>query len=204
MARKTFISYKHSESQWLRDEIIKKMGDDATFYQGETSDSPDLTDTSTENIKEKLKDMMYSTSVTIVIISPNLIDSNWIDWEISYTFKEIKRGDKTSRSNGLVGVIKKINGNYDWIFNTGVKPDGCGYRTTDKSKLYSIINENRYNREGDEKYACIDCKIFDHLEGSYMSLIKEDEFLGNINGYIENAYDKSQNLEDFDLTKEIS
>ena len=51
MAHKTFISYKHSEAQELRDKIIKSLGDDATYYKGERSDSPDLTDTSTENIK---------------------------------------------------------------------------------------------------------------------------------------------------------
>ena len=91
MARKTFISYKYSEAQDLRDKIIESLGDDAIYYQGETSDSPDLTDTSTENIKENLKDMMFSTSVTIVIISPNMKKSKWIDWEIEYTLKEIKK-----------------------------------------------------------------------------------------------------------------
>lgn len=59
MAHKTFISYKYSEAQNLRDRIIKALGDDASYYKGETSDSPDLTDTSTENIKKNLKDMMY-------------------------------------------------------------------------------------------------------------------------------------------------
>lgn len=48
MAHKTFISYKYSEAQELRDRIIKAFGDDASYYQGETSASPDLTDTSTE------------------------------------------------------------------------------------------------------------------------------------------------------------
>ena len=71
MAHKTFISYKYSEAQGLRDRIIEALGDDATFYQGETADSPDLTDTSTENIMRLLRDMMYDTSVTIVIISPH-------------------------------------------------------------------------------------------------------------------------------------
>lgn len=51
MAHKTFISYKYSEAQKLRDDIIEALGEDATYYKGETSDSPDLTDTSTENIK---------------------------------------------------------------------------------------------------------------------------------------------------------
>ena len=41
MAHKTFISYKYSEAQNLRDRIIKALGDDASYYQGETSESPD-------------------------------------------------------------------------------------------------------------------------------------------------------------------
>ena len=59
MARKTFISYKYSEAKGLRDKILKALGDDATYYQGETADSPDLTDTKTENIRKNLTDMMY-------------------------------------------------------------------------------------------------------------------------------------------------
>ena len=39
MAHKTFISYKYSESKDLRDRIIDALGDDATYYKGETSDS---------------------------------------------------------------------------------------------------------------------------------------------------------------------
>ena len=49
---------------------------------GETSDSPDLTDTSTDNIKKNLTYMMFGTSVTIVILSPHMKESKWIDWEI--------------------------------------------------------------------------------------------------------------------------
>ena len=99
MAHKVFISYKWSESRELRDEIIEKLGKDASYYKGETSDSPDLTDTSTENIKKNLADMMYDTSVTIVIISPNMKKSKWIDWEIQYCLKNITRKDRTSHTN---------------------------------------------------------------------------------------------------------
>ena len=99
MAHKTFISYKYSEAQGLRDDIIKKLGDDASYYKGETSESPDLTDTSTENIKKNLTDMMYDTSVTIVIISPNMKKSKWIDWEIEYHRRsEERRVGKECRS----------------------------------------------------------------------------------------------------------
>ena len=34
MARKTFISYKYSEAQILRNKIITKLGDDAKYYRG--------------------------------------------------------------------------------------------------------------------------------------------------------------------------
>ena len=77
MAHRTFISYKYSEAQDLRDRIIEALGEDANYYMGETSESPDLTDTSTENIKKNLRDMMFGTSVTIVILSPHMKESKW-------------------------------------------------------------------------------------------------------------------------------
>lgn len=131
MARKTFISYKYSEAQDLRDRIIGALGDDATYYKGETADSPDLTDTTVDNIKENLKKMMHDTSVTIVVISPNIKDSKWIDWEIEYSLKEITRENKTSRTNGVVGVIKEYNGGYEWLISKSKKDDGCTVRTID-------------------------------------------------------------------------
>ena len=157
MARKTFISYKYSEARNLRDKIINALGEDATYYEGETSDSPDLTDASTETIKENLKSMMYDTSVTIVIVSPNFKQSKWIDWEIEYCLREYSRKGRTSKTNGVVGVIEKVNGGYDWLVTRSKKSDGCSVRTIDVSKLYQIINKNRYNRSSQE-YACNDCK----------------------------------------------
>lgn len=201
MARKTFLSYKYSEAQNLRDRIINTLGDDATYYQGETAESPDLTDTGTENIKKNLADMMYDTSVTIVIVSPNIKDSKWIDWEIEYSLKEISRKDRTSKTNGVVGVIKKHNGGYDWLVTTSKKDDGCNARTIDNSKLYKIVNENRYNRK-DGSYACDQCKIYDQLNGSYISLIDEGDFISDPGKYIENAYEKSEEAKDFNLSKQ--
>ncbi len=202
MARKTFISYKHSEAQDLRDTIIDALGDDATYYNGETADSPDLTGTTVENIKKNLTDMMHGTSVTIVVVSPNLKDSKWVDWEIEYSLKEITREDRTSCTNGVVGVIQKVDGSYDWLISTSTKDDGCSVRTIDSDKLYKIINENRYNLTGDDKYACKQCKTYDQLEGSYLSLIKEEDFLENPQKYIENAYDKCQSIDNYEISKE--
>ena len=62
-----------------------------------------------------LKDMMYDTSVTIVILSPNMKESKWIDWEIEYCLKDITRKDRTSHTNGVVAVIMKVDNSYEWF-----------------------------------------------------------------------------------------
>ena len=201
MARKTFISYKYSEAQTLRDKILEALGDDATYYQGETSDSPDLSDTSTDNIKRVLKDMMYDTSVTIVVVSPNMIYSTWIDWEIEYSLKEITRADRTSRTNGIVGVVMKYLGGYSWLRPQTKNSDGCISVSTNDYYLYDIIKKNRFNQNPQE-YSCDVCKTVNSLTGSYISLINEDDFLNDPQKYIENAYKKSQNINNYDITKQ--
>lgn len=192
MAHKTFISYKYSEAQDLRDQIIDAMGDDAQYYQGETSESPDLTDTSTENIKKNLRDMMYNTSVTIVIISPNIKRSKWIDWEIEYCLKKETRKDRTSQRNGVVGVIQKVDGCYDWFKYTKKKEDGCIVSCYHDNLVYNIINNNRYNQVR-KVYSCNSCKCVNGLTGSYIAFVEEDDFIDDIDKYINNAYDKSEN-----------
>ena len=143
MAHKTFISYKYSEAQGLRDDIIEALGENASYYQGETSDSPDLTDYTTETIREHLKDMIFDTTVTIVIISPHMTESEWIDWEIEYSLREYSRNGRKSKSNGIVGVVMKVDGGYDWLRTTTKHEDGHTSTNNDTSKLYKIINDNR-------------------------------------------------------------
>ena len=202
MAHKTFVSYKYSEARSLRDKIIDSLGADAKYYKGETSDSPDLTDTSTENIKKNLKDMMYDTSVTIVIISPNMTESKWIDWEIEYCLKNIPRKGRTSHVNGVVGVIMKQNGGYSWIKTRKEADDGCSSVSYDSSKLFDIINENRFNQKP-VKYSCEKCKTVNALTGSYIALVEEEDFLSDPQKYIDNAYEKSENDADgYDLCKQ--
>lgn len=76
-----------------------------------------MTDTTTENIKRNLADMLYNTSVTIVIISPHIIESKWMPWEIQYSLCEYSRNGQTSKTNGIVGVIAKVSDCYDWFIN---------------------------------------------------------------------------------------
>lgn len=202
MEHKTFISYKWSEAQRLRDDIIKKLGDGANYYKGETSDSPDLTDKSTETIKKNLKDMMYDTSVTIVILSPNMTESKWIDWEVEYCLKEISRKNRTSHTNGIVGVIMKVDGDYGWFKKEGTNCHGSSTVSYKMDKIFDIIAENHFN-SNPKQWHCEECKTYDWLNGSYIAFVEEEEFLTNPKKYIDNAYDKSENdAKGYDLVKE--
>ena len=192
MAHKTFISYKYSEAQKLRDKIIDALKEDARFYNGETSDSPDLTDKATSTIKKNLTDMMFETSVTILIISPHIKESKWIDWEIEYCLKKISRKERTSHVSGIVGVIQKVNGSYDWFKHKNHYDDGHEYWTYEESYLYDIIKNNRYN-QNPKVYSNDKHKTVDWLTGSYISFVEEEVFLNNPTRFINNAFDKSEN-----------
>ena len=192
MAHKTFISYKYDEAHMLRDRIIYKLGEDAMYYKGERPDSPDISDTSIENIKRYLKDMMYDTSVTIVIISPNMKKSSWIDWEVEYSLKDETRKNRTSHNNGVVAVVMKVDGGYDWFIESTVNCHGTPVVTFKSEKTFNIISANHFN-SNPPKWHCEKCKTYDYLNGSYIEYVKEEDFLNNPQMYIENAYNKSEN-----------
>ena len=118
-----YVDYIENELIGLSDHI----------YKGEHNDE-DLSDKSDEYIWEKLKDKIYDSSVTIVLISPNMKEQNkwernqWIPQEISYSVKEMTRGGYTSRSNAVLGVILPDKfGNYDYY---------------NFLKLFKILDEN--------------------------------------------------------------
>ncbi|MDR1447638.1 MAG: TIR domain-containing protein [Candidatus Ancillula sp.] len=184
MAHKTFISYKYSESQDLRDKIIKSLGDDATYYKGEDGFSDDLSDLKADTIKEYLKDMIWDTSVTIVALSPNLKQSDWVEWEIEYSLKKISRENRTSMPNGVVAIL----------------PNGMQLAT---NQVPSIITKNRYNKVGSFGVQNEIITTDSNLEESYISIVGESEFLGNPQKYIEDTYEKCQNIINYDITKQI-
>lgn len=203
MAHKTFISYKYSEAVELRDKIIKALGDDAQYYKGENSYSQDLSGYKAESIKSTLRNKIWDTSVTIVIASPNMQQSKWMEWEISYSLKQIARNQITSKTNGLVIVAKKVPyWGYSWLFNVRTMHDGTTVRTINNSKLFDIIWRNRFNKK-DPVYVNRAHNIFNDFESSYASIVTEEDFLTSPAWYIENAYNKSRNLDNFNIVREI-
>lgn len=138
MGKKIFVSYKYHDSDvkalisdgrntTVRSYVtyIEKnmIGMSDNIYKGE-HENEDLSDKSEEYIWSELKDKMYDSSVTIVMISPNMKEPNkwersqWIPWEISYSLRETTRKDRTSHSNAVLAVVlPDSNGSYDY-YNT--------------------------------------------------------------------------------------
>ena len=130
MGRKIFISYKYADNDvmqisgsWQQDTVRNYVDElevylkDSTehIYKGE-SDGEDLSQLSDETIWSKLKDRIYDSSLTIVMVSKNFRESwkqdkdQWIPWELSYSLKEASRknsnGDPiTSKSNAMLAIV---------------------------------------------------------------------------------------------------
>ena len=73
------------------------------------------------NIITILKALLTGGFLMLFIVSPHIKESKWIDWEIEYCLKNITRKNRTSHTNGIVGVIMKVNGGYDWFKYTSTK-----------------------------------------------------------------------------------
>lgn len=189
MAHKTFISYKHSEAVGLRDKIIKAMGSDAIYYNGEKDFSPNKSDDTDDAIWNYLKDMIWPTTVTIVILSPNMRQSSWIPDEIAYSLSKISRDGKQSGRNGVVAVVQKVNGGYDWLIEHGVNCHNSPIVKYRNELLPTIITRNHFNSEPPIVH-CDECKTYDAEKGSYISYVCEDDFLADVNGYVDKAFNK--------------
>ena len=138
MGHKIFVSYKYHDTDvasltnwrtitkcrdyvdYIEEHIIGPSGN---IYKGEERDE-DLTGKGEPYIWEHLKDKIYDTTLTIVLISPNMKEPNkpqesqWIPWEISYSLRETTRKDRTSHNNALLAVvIPDISGHYSYYYD---------------------------------------------------------------------------------------
>jgi hypothetical protein len=233
MSRKVFVSYKYKDmsvaplnprphiaqldpSFSLTRDYVDYLADKIELsdhiYKGEESNN-DLSGYVDEYIELKLKERISDSSVTIVLISPNMRIANmrerdqWIPWEISYSLKEITRDDRTSRTNALLGVVlPDEQGSYDYCIS---RRQCCAQPCTlyKREWMFEIIRANTFNRRGFENtYVCNGQRerIYQG-EFSYMPIITWEEFLKNPTYQIERVCNLRDNhIDEYDIQKVIN
>ena len=226
MGKKIFVSYKYGldqvenlsyyENSTVRDYVTKFediLDSSDNIYKGE-SDGEDLSVLSDDTIWEKLKDRIYDSSVTVVFISPGMKENwklerdQWIPWEVSYSLKEVSRKNKngqavTSRSNAMLAVVlPDSNGSYSYYLESkNCCGSGCTGHHTDK--LFSIIRKNKFNLKNPNKRVCDTGEIIWYGEYSYIKAVKWSEFIKNYSTYIISACERQDNIDDYDICKEV-
>src|SRR5258708_11422705 len=170
MGKKIFISYKFGDTNvaqlgnnsvtTVRDYVdsLQDMFEETPhIYKGE-EDGNDLSQFKDETIESKLRDKIYDSSITMVLISPGMKeaglreDEQWIPWEISYSLRERTRNERTSRSNGLLAVvIPDSNDSYEFFLTYDAACSAIFFNTP---FLFKILSANMFNLKIPETREC--------------------------------------------------
>jgi hypothetical protein len=224
MGHKIFISYKYADDTvqplsktyfgglssrtTVRDYVdrMESFFDNSThIYKGE-SDNEDLSGYSEDSIWELLKDRIFDSSVTIVMVSPNMRERNrsdrsqWIPWEISFSLKEKTRNDRTSHANAVLAVVlPDRSGQYgyylQWLQNNHL----WGSIYSVNGGMFSILKNNMGNRK--QTWACRNREC--HNERSYIMSVRWDKFIDFPDHYIEKAIAIKEDADCYEIKKEV-
>lgn len=205
MGRNVFVSYKYADDNvehlWGHfpttarhyvDEVESLLAADDHIYYGE-HDGEDLSDWTEEQIWDELKDRIFPTTCTIVLISPQMKNRNsydksqWIPWEIRYSLIETVRGDRKSHRNAILAVvIPDKNGSYDYALRSNYCcSSGCTSYIRDW--MFTIIKENLFNRKKPVTVECQNQTTVWHGEYNYIPMVKWDYFKNHVSELIERA-----------------
>lgn len=212
MGHKIFVSYKYADSDvkqltnhWYHDTVrtyVDKLEEYISevsehIYKGET-DGEDLSNLSDDTIWKKLKDRIYDSTLTIVMISKGMRQTSlpdreqWIPWEISYSLKEVSRKNisgkaVTSSSNALLAIIlPDTSGSYEYFtYMKRCCTDPCRYFKT--SFLFYIMQKNMFNVKSADKKDCDDGSTVYYGDSSYMITVKWEDFIKDPESYINKA-----------------
>ena len=222
MGHKIFVSYKYADDQvanlagqsnsTVRD-YVDKLEDyfdsSSHIYKGESS-GEDLSQLEEETIWSKLRDRIFDSTMTIVFISPGMQETGvdekdqWIPWEVSFSLRTTKRkkqnGDTyTSNPNAMLAVVlPDTNGSYSYFLEKkNCCADGCTMHHTNNT--FAIIRQNMFNLKSANKRVCDSGSTIWKGEFSYIRSVKWEDFIKNTEPYIDAAYERQKNIEDYDI-----
>lgn len=234
MANKIFISYKYWDDSVYQNPFYDKINNprfpntpmfakvtprsyvnqlntvlsDYAIQKWENDDE-DLSKFKDSTIASKLRDKIYDSSVTIVLISPHMKDDQkeeidqWIPWEISYSLREYSRNDRTSRTNGIIAVIlPDANLSYSY-FVEYLQYCDCDLLKIHTPSLFTIIEKNFFNKKNPNISWCQRCFNYHYkgLDSHYFVYATWNDFIKSPKKYINTALDRREHIDEYIIYK---
>lgn len=231
MGHKIFVSYKYADNNvynilgsgyWGNctardyvDEIERTLDESDHIYKGE-SDGEDLSQLAEGTIWEKLRDRIYDSSITIVMLSKGMKENfkaekyQWIPQEISYSLRESprrnKNGDKViSHTNALLAVVlPDRSGDYSYFMETkDCCTNGCTFYNKQSPYIFDIMRGNMFNQKKPDCNTCDNYSTIYHGDYHYVLCVKWDDFIKDMDVYIEKALEIQAKGDEYDIEKSI-
>jgi len=217
MGKKIFVTYKYTDQNvrplpgiygtTVRDyvDILQtKLDTTDHIYKGE-DDGEDLSSLADSTIGSKLGDKIFDSTVTIVLISKGMKENmpdkdQWIPWEVSYSLREQSREGVNSKTNAMLAVVLPDNlDSYEFF----IKPNpACKSTTYMTNTLFEILKANMFNIKNAETRECNGNTIYSGYS-SYIYSVKWDDFVNDIDQYVNIALDIWRNRDNYEIRKNI-
>lgn len=233
MGKKVFVSYKYSDSnvyplarvqpfkfagttipqettvRHYVDELQDLLAADDHINKGE-NDNESLAGFKDSTIESKLRAKIHDSSITLVMISPNMKDAytpesdQWIPWEIAYSLKEHTRNGRTSLTNAMMAIIlPDATGSYSYFLERkSCCLPGCITHSTDR--LFQIHRDNMFNIKVPNYQGCSFGSTVYTGESSYIPSVKWCDFKTNVTGYLNRAVHINENIASYNITQTVA
>ncbi len=203
MAIRVFISFRFSDGFQYKEDLCSLFKDSDDVI--DCSENEDRSSLSEDTIKKYLYTKLSSTSVTIVILTPDALEyerdiwsgkiDDWMYDELRYSLED--RED--NRTNGIIAVYTEEVEKLLFV----KKKHKCNVCNREQEVIFlheakNLVRNNMMNVKN--QYKKNPCPgLFDGLEDSYVSLVKYSDFIKDIDSYINNAVNKRGRKDEFDL-----
>ena len=139
--------------------------------------------------------LFFNYSITIAILTPNAIQyekgfygkyDDWLYDEVRYSLED-REGN---RSNGLIAVYTpEVEG---YLFTSTYKPKYLW----DIKPFNNLIYHNLFNKKNSNLCCDLD-------DDSYCLLVSWSDFISNFNHYIEKAFKRRENQNEYNIRKRL-
>ena len=206
MARRVFISFRFSDGEAYKNQLTDLFDTSTEIIN--CSEDEDRSKMSEDTIQKYLYSKLRTTSVTIILITPQAVNhkkdsygyyDDWMYDEIRYSLED----RENNRCNGLVAVYTKEA--MPLLMTTTIHKCNICNREQTVSNILNVDNLFRKNKKKKKKeYKTNPCDgIFDSEKDSYCSLVAWEDFVKNYGHYIDNAAEKREHINMFDLKKRL-